>query len=42
VGFEALVNCNSTTWKQHLIEGRLAEEVWEFISDTRTGSTCGW
>lgn len=42
VGFQNLVACNNTTWKNHLIEGRLAEEVWEFVSTTETGSTCGW
>jgi hypothetical protein len=41
-GFNNLVACNNTTWKQHLTQGRLAEEVWEFISTTETGSTCGW
>jgi hypothetical protein len=29
-------------WKQHLTRGRVAEVVWEHVSDVRTGSTCGW
>ena len=29
-------------WKEHLIEGRVAESVWEYVSEQRTGTTCGW
>ena len=30
-------------WKEHLIEGRVAEKVWEHVSRLRTGgTTCGW
>ncbi len=29
-------------WKRHLTRGRVAEVVWEHVSDVRTGSTCGW
>jgi len=36
------VNCNSTRWKDHLVEGRAAEPVWEYVSTLLTGSTCGW
>jgi len=35
-------SCNSTRWKDHLIEGRVAEPVWEAVSTELTGSTCGW
>jgi len=42
VGFQNLVACDNTTWKNHLIQGRVAEEVWEFVSVTEDGSTCGW
>ena len=36
------LNCNSTRWKNHLIEGRVAESVWEDVSTDVAGSTCGW
>jgi cytochrome c5 len=42
VGFQNLVACDNTTWKNHLIQGRIAQEVWEFVSETEAGSTCGW
>jgi hypothetical protein len=29
-------------WKRHLTEGRVSAGVWEYVSMTRTGSTCGW
>ena len=29
-------------WRQHLTAGRVAEVVWEHVSATVTGSTCGW
>ncbi|MEN8207559.1 MAG: hypothetical protein ABFS24_16375, partial [Pseudomonadota bacterium] len=29
-------------WKQHLTEGRVAESVWEYVSNALAGSTCGW
>ncbi|MGB5540503.1 MAG: hypothetical protein WBO37_10470 [Gammaproteobacteria bacterium] len=29
-------------WKNHLIQGRAAEPVWEHVSTTYAGSTCGW
>ena len=32
----------SDKWKNHLIEGRASELVWEYISETYAGSTCGW
>jgi hypothetical protein len=32
----------SSQWKRHLTEGRVAPSVWEQVSITRTGSTCGW
>jgi hypothetical protein len=35
------VSCDNT-WKEHLVEGRVAESVWEYVSTTLTGSTCGW
>ena len=31
-----------TKWKNHLIEGRVAEVVWEDVSTRFAGSTCGW
>ena len=41
-GFLPLARCDNETWKLHLIQGRLAESVWEFISEDVNGSTCGW
>jgi hypothetical protein len=32
----------SKKWKNHLIEGRVAEKVWEYVSEDKLGSTCGW
>jgi hypothetical protein len=29
-------------WKNHLIEGRVTESVWEDVSTRFAGSTCGW
>ena len=29
-------------WRQHLSRGRVAESVWETVSLSETGSTCGW
>ena len=41
--FLAHATCDNATWKLHLIQGRIAEKVWEFISeDQNGGSTCGW
>jgi mono/diheme cytochrome c family protein len=37
-----LVSCSNLTWKQHLVQGRLAHKVWEFISTSEAGSTCSW
>jgi hypothetical protein len=37
------VNCNSTVWRQHLTQGRIAESVWEDVTFAETnGSLCGW
>lgn len=35
------VNCGQQ-WKNHLIEGRVAQSVWEEVSVDQTGGTCGW
>ena len=32
----------TTKWKNHLIEGRVAEPVWENVSLAFDGTTCGW
>jgi hypothetical protein len=42
VGFNNLVAGCPDEWKQHLITGRLAEDVWTFVSEYEDGSTCGW
>ena len=34
-------NCNQA-WRRHLIDGRVAESVWEDESFAGTGTTCGW
>jgi hypothetical protein len=36
------VSCNDRDWKEHLVEGRVSEKVWAYVSETLTGSTCGW
>jgi hypothetical protein len=36
-----VTNC-SNSWKNHLIEGRVAESVWEAVSVAQSGTTCGW
>ena len=36
------VACNEKEWKEHLLEGRVADSVWEQVSVSLTGSTCGW
>jgi hypothetical protein len=44
-----LVTCDTANnqqsaekWKNHLIEGRVAEEVWIDVSNFQVGDTCGW
>ena len=39
------VQCNGSDgreWKEHLTEGRVSMKVWEYVSQVRTNSTCGW
>ncbi|HFD81371.1 MAG TPA: hypothetical protein ENK05_13410 [Gammaproteobacteria bacterium] len=36
------VACNEKEWKEHLLEGRVNDGVWEDVSLQLTGSTCGW
>ena len=36
------VSCNDKDWKEHLTKGRVAELVWAYVSQDRTGTTCGW
>ena len=36
------VSCNNTKWKQHITLGRVATNVWEYVSTNRAGSTCGF
>jgi len=38
----ALVSCTNTLWKQHIPKGRVARKVWESVSTTQAGSTCGF
>jgi hypothetical protein len=35
-------SCSSTRWKNHIIEGRVAEGVWENVSNYLLNDTCGW
>ena len=35
-------NVDNGEWIRHLIEGRVAESVWEDVSLDLTGTTCGW
>jgi cytochrome c553 len=38
-----LAKCSNPDWIQHLTLGRVAESVWEQVSeDQNGGSTCGW
>ena len=32
----------SDKWRNHLIQGRASESVWEYVSTTYAGDTCGW
>jgi cytochrome c5 len=36
------VSCNDNEWKSHLIQGRVAAQVWSKVSMDLTNSTCGW
>ncbi len=36
------VACSNTDWKEHLPKGRVAQSVWEYVSEQEAGSTCGW
>jgi hypothetical protein len=39
------VSCSGSDgrrWKDHLIEGRVSQAVWEYVSTQEAGSTCGW
>ncbi len=38
----AKVDCSRPRWKNHVVEGRASEKVWEYVAQTRTGSTCGY
>ena len=36
------VDCANLKWKQHLTKGRVAQSVWEMVSNSYALSTCGW
>ncbi|MEK6776052.1 MAG: hypothetical protein AABY87_04095 [bacterium] len=36
------VSCSENEWLNHLVQGRVSESVWEAVSTTRTGGTCGY
>jgi hypothetical protein len=38
----AQLACNNVHWKHHLAHGAVSEKVWEYVSTTMLGSTCGW
>jgi antirestriction protein len=33
---------NATEWRQHLTQGRVSQSIWEYVTQQRTGGTCGW
>jgi mono/diheme cytochrome c family protein len=39
--FSAGLSCTAG-WRQHLTQGRVAESVWEQVSEMKTGTLCGW
>jgi Bacterial Ig domain len=41
INFSNGMSC-TTGWKQHLTQGRVAESVWEQVSEMKTGTLCGW
>jgi len=36
------VSCSEKEWKEHLTSGRVSEPVWEAVSRSLAGSTCGY
>lgn len=36
------VSCSSTKFKNHVVEGRASQAVWEYVATNRTGTTCGF
>ena len=38
----AQLSCNNVHWKHHISHGVISEKVWEYVSMTKLGSTCGW
>ncbi len=36
------VDCSRIRWKNHIVEGRASQSVWEYVSNNKTGSTCGY
>lgn len=38
----AKVSCGNAVWKQHIPFGAVAQKVWENVSMTKTGSSCGF
>jgi hypothetical protein len=38
----AKVSCGNKVWKHHVPFGAVAQTVWESVSKTKTGSTCGF
>ena len=42
VVYDELTGECSKIWKSHNIDGRVSEKVWEFISVSQSGGTCGW
>jgi len=41
-GLEQQVTNCPDIWKNHLIQGRVSEKVWTYVSEVNAGSTCGW
>ncbi len=40
--FKSKVACGNTNWKLHVPQGLVAQKVWQSVSTSLTGSTCGF
>jgi len=38
----AKVSCSDVVWKQHVPFGAVAQSVWQYVSQQKTGTTCGF
>ncbi len=42
LNFSRKVACDNTMWKRHIPFGAVSHKVWEYVSEQKTGSTCGF